>query len=123
MEDGSIKIYSRNSENNTGKYPDIIEMLQEILHLKDNVKSKASEEVSKEGKEESEKKERRVISAIIDSEVVAYDSEKQLILPFQVLSTRKRKVIHFKSRALIFFRVLKFNHYIIYFKGRSKLWH
>lgn len=91
MDDGSIKVYSRNSENNTGKYPDIIEMLQEILHLKSPAasKPKTGEEAPKE---EGEKKERRVISAIIDAEVVAYDSEKNLILPFQVLSTRKRKV-------------------------------
>ena len=90
MEDGSIKVYSRNSENNTGKYPDIIEMLQEILHLKPAAsKPKADEEAPKE---DGEKKERKVLTAIIDAEVVAYDSEKHLILPFQVLSTRKRKV-------------------------------
>lgn len=65
-EKGTISIYSRNQENNTTKYPDIIERISQI---------------PKEG----------VKSYIIDSEVVAWDIEKKQILPFQKLITRKRK--------------------------------
>lgn len=66
LESGEIHIYSRNQENNTSKYPDIIERMPKVLG--DEVKS-----------------------CIIDAEAVAWDREKKQILPFQILSTRKRK--------------------------------
>ncbi|XP_039437445.1 DNA ligase 1 isoform X2 [Culex pipiens pallens] len=66
LEDGSVNIYSRNQENNTSKYPDVIARLDRTRT--DSVKS-----------------------AILDCEAVAWDPEKKQILPFQILSTRKRK--------------------------------
>lgn len=72
LEDGSVKIYSRNSENNTGKYPDIIAMFPEVLC--DGIKS-----------------------IVLDAEAVAYDPEAKKILPFQVLSTRARKAVTLDS--------------------------
>jgi len=63
-----IFVYSRNSENMTEKYPDVIKVIQDTLC--DGVES-----------------------CIIDSELVAYDQNSGKILPFQVLTTRGRKNI------------------------------
>eukprot|EP01023_Acetabularia_acetabulum_P054656 TRINITY_DN6193_c0_g2_i1.p1 TRINITY_DN6193_c0_g2~~TRINITY_DN6193_c0_g2_i1.p1 ORF type:complete len:635 (+),score=149.87 TRINITY_DN6193_c0_g2_i1:124-1905(+) len=64
--DGSVRIFSRNSENMTGKYPDIVERIGTLL---------------KEG----------VRNAVFDCEAVAYDPDNKQIMPFQILSTRSRK--------------------------------
>lgn len=63
-----ILVYSRNSENMTEKYPDVVKVVQESL----------AEDVQ---------------SCIIDSELVAFDQTTRRILPFQVLTTRGRKNI------------------------------
>ncbi|XP_011646999.1 DNA ligase 1 [Pogonomyrmex barbatus] len=63
---GQVNIYSRNQENNTSKYPDIIKRFKNTCG--DLVKN-----------------------CILDCEAVAWDNEKKQILPFQILSTRKRK--------------------------------
>ena len=63
----TISIFSRNFENSTERFPDVVAYVKEAL------------------------KEKNVQSAIIDAEVVAFDTEKQIRLPFQVLSTRSRK--------------------------------
>lgn len=65
-DNGQINIYSRNQENNTSKYPDIIKRFKSTRG--DLVKN-----------------------CVLDCEAVAWDSEKKQILPFQILSTRKRK--------------------------------
>jgi len=71
LENGSVRIFSRNQEDNTNKYPDIISRMQQTVCNAETLKS-----------------------AVIDTEAVAWDREQKCILPFQVLSTRKRKVNH-----------------------------
>jgi len=64
LDDGTVKIFSRNSEETTSKYPDIVAMLPKAMAP-------------------------GVTSFILDAEAVAYDRVKKTIMPFQVLSTRK----------------------------------
>ena len=66
LEGGVVKVYSRNSEDNSTKYPDIAALMPRAVRP-------------------------HVTSIIIDSEAVAVDTKTGAILPFQVLSTRKRK--------------------------------
>ncbi len=80
LPDGSVKIFSRNSEDNTEKYPDLRDIILKAVN--DNVTETTESGLTK----------RLVESCIIDAEVVAFDREKNCLLPFQVLSTRKRKV-------------------------------
>jgi DNA ligase-1 len=68
-----LQIFSRNSETHTTKYPDIIQMLPTVF---DSAK---------------------VTSFIIDSEVVAVDSETGALKAFQVLQHRGRKNIDIKD--------------------------
>ncbi|XP_019613689.1 PREDICTED: DNA ligase 1-like isoform X3 [Branchiostoma belcheri] len=91
LENGEIHIYSRNQENNTSKYPDIIARMPKVKH--DDV-----------------------TSCIIDSEAVAWDPENKKILPFQVLSTRKRKDAD-KSEIKVQVCVYAFD--LLYLNGQS----
>lgn len=70
MESGDIHVYLRNLENMTERYPDLISAMKGFL---------------KPGK--------LVSLLILDAEVVAWDREQEKILPFQVLTTRKRKAV------------------------------
>ncbi|KAG8092063.1 hypothetical protein GUJ93_ZPchr0012g19700 [Zizania palustris] len=93
MEDGSIEIYSRNAERNTGKYPDVVDAVSRFL--KPTVKS-----------------------FVLDCEIVAYDREKKKILPFQVLSTRARKAVTIND---IKVSVCTFGFDILYINGKPLL--
>ncbi|XP_042665267.1 DNA ligase 1 isoform X2 [Centrocercus urophasianus] len=66
LDSGAVFIYSRNQENTTAKYPDLVERIPKVL---------------KPG----------VRSCILDAEAVAWDKVTKQLQPFQVLMTRKRK--------------------------------
>jgi len=91
--DGTIKIYSRNSEDHTPKFPDIIDFLPTCI---------------KEGTQDF----------VIDCEAVAFDREQNKILPFQVLSTRAKKSVKIEE---IKISVCLFAFDILYLNGKSLL--
>ncbi|XP_073002061.1 DNA ligase 1-like isoform X2 [Typha latifolia] len=93
LEDGAVEIYSRNAERNTGKYPDVVNAVSRF-------------------------RKPTVRSFVLDCEIVAYDREKQRILPFQVLSTRARKGVILSD---IKVAVCTFGFDILYINGQPLL--
>ena len=88
---GEVRIFSRNQEDMTDKFPDVIERLPR--HLGESV-----------------------TSCVLDSEVVARDTEKNKILPFQVLTTRKRKGVSLED---IKVQVCVYAFDLLYLNGES----
>lgn len=93
LADGSVRIYSRNAENLTPKYPDLVASLPKALNS-----------------------EYRGASFIVDAEAVAYDLEKKQILPFQELQGRKRKDVEAHEVTV---KVCIFAFDLLFFNGES----
>ena len=73
------QIFSRNLEDMTETYPDIVEFINNFI------------------KESAEKNNKQLNSFILDCEMVAYDKKNNKILPFQQLTTRSRKNVDLAS--------------------------
>lgn len=95
LSDGSVRIYSRNAENLTPKYPDLVSALPKSL-----------------------KQDFKDASFVVDAEAVAYDIERKTILPFQELQGRKRKDVDESSVKV---RVCVFAFDLLYFNDSSLL--
>ncbi|CEJ04812.1 Putative DNA ligase [Rhizopus microsporus] len=93
LANGEIRVYSRNSENMSVRYPDIMNAIEKWV--------KPTTE-----------------TFILDCEAVAWDKESQKILPFQILSTRKRKDVKEEE---IKVRVAVFAFDCLYLNGKSLL--
>jgi DNA ligase-1 len=91
---GNLKteIYSRNLENMTESYPDVVKYVEEKVR--------------------SEK----IESFILDCEIVAFDSKTNKIQPFQVLTTRARKNVNIEEISI---KVCLFMFDLIYLNGNS----
>lgn len=84
------EIFSRNLENMTESYPDVVKFVDEKIR--------------------SEK----IESFILDCEIVAFDSKTNKIQPFQVLTTRARKNVNIEEISI---KVCMFLFDIIYLNG------
>lgn len=89
--EGDIKIFSRNLENITEAYVDLVDDIRKNM----------------------EGKEKELSSFIIDCEIVAVNKTTKQLLPFQVLSTRSRKATNINDIEvyvnLFAFDILYFN--------------
>ncbi|KAI5835575.1 ATP-dependent DNA ligase [Schizophyllum commune Tattone D] len=93
MEDGKIAVFSRNSEDMSKKYPDLMEQIPRCI--KENTKS-----------------------FVLDAEAVAIDRTTGKLMPFQELSKRKRKDVKVED---IQVKVCLFAFDLLYLNGEPLL--
>ncbi|KZV77659.1 DNA ligase I [Peniophora sp. CONT] len=93
LPDGSVAVFSRNSEDMSKKYPDLVEQLPHCF--KESTKS-----------------------FVLDAEAVAIDKTTKKLLPFQELSKRKRKDVKIED---IQVRVCLFGFDLLYLNGEPLL--
>ncbi|KAA1471506.1 ATP-dependent DNA ligase [Dentipellis sp. KUC8613] len=93
LEDGTVGVFSRNSEDMSKKYPDLVEQLPHCI--KESTKS-----------------------FVIDAEAVAIDRSTGKLMPFQELSKRKRKDVKVED---IQVRVCLFAFDLLYLNGEPLL--
>ncbi|KAF5384850.1 hypothetical protein D9615_001509 [Tricholomella constricta] len=93
MADGSVAVFSRNSEDMSKKYPDLVEQLPKCI--KDSTHS-----------------------FVLDAEAVAIDRATGKLMPFQELSRRKRKDVKVED---IQVRVCLFAFDLLYLNGEPLL--
>lgn len=99
LADGTVKVFSRNSEDMTQKYPDVVALIPQVCTNTDSTSTTSS-------------------TFVLDCEVVAWDVQQQKLLPFQILSTRKRKDV---SEESIKVQVCLFAFDLLFFDGAPLL--
>lgn len=96
MADGKLKVFSRNLLETSSKYPEVPLFVEEAI-----------------GKQAD-----KVESFVLDAEVVAYNPQTGKLVPFQVLSTRKKTE---ESAATAKVQVIVQAFDLMYFNGKSLL--
>lgn len=89
MEDGKIRVFSRNSEDMTVKYPEFVTQLPRVSGPPYFCAVPSLPADSIIGRVQCIKEGTK--SFVIDAEAVAWDAEEKRLLEFQKLTTRKRK--------------------------------
>lgn len=90
---GEVMVFSRNCENMTEKYPDVVESISKFIAP-------------------------GITSFVVDCEAVAWDLQAKKILPFQVLTTRKRKDVKSEDVTV---KVCLFAFDLLFLQGKSLL--
>jgi DNA ligase-1 len=112
--DGMLKVFSRNLLETSGKYPEVPIFVQEAA-----LAAVANRKETGNGSDDDEDNEGKPAdSFVMDAEVVAYDHEKGQLVPFQILSTRK-KMIEEGEKAKVQVIVQAFD--LMYLNGKSLL--
>lgn len=107
LSDGTIKVFSRNSEDMSKKYPDLMEQVPHVSFcrpLRLWAVLNPSSQCIKEGTK----------SFVLDAEAVAINKDTAKLMPFQELSRRKRKDVKVED---ILVRVCLFGFDLLYLNG------
>jgi len=109
-----VRLFSRHLEDQTEKYPDVLELAPLLLGLGDSDVEDPEEATSKK-----EKADRSFVrSFIMDAEVVAIGTNSDELLPFQTLAGRSRKDVQLKDVKV---KVGMFAFDLMYLNGKSLL--
>ena len=91
LSDGSVKVFSRNLLETTEKYPEVPLFVQEAATAASRAAASSKDKDETGDGTNSSLGFTEVTSFALDAEVVAYNPTTKQLVPFQVLSTRKKK--------------------------------
>ena len=110
LEDGTVGIFSRNSEDMSKKYPDLVDQLPHVRPDSPKLIFLTAFKCIQDG----------TSSFVFDAEAVAVDRTTGKLMPFQELSKRKRKDVKLED---IQVRVCLFAFDLLYLNGEVRVSH
>ena len=116
--DGTLKVFSRNLLETSGKYPEVPIFVQEAALAAVANRKKTGNDSDDDDDDDDDNGGKAADSFVLDAEVVAYDHEKGQLVPFQILSTRK-KTVEEGEKAKVQVIVQAFD--LMYLNGKSLL--